>query len=94
MNGVYAYFTASAQETKATATTAIIAISFDKNNIKHQIIQNSATITGTKLIPGDTASVTTILNNTGTESAFVVLKFMVSVKKTTDTEATVLLTTY
>ena len=77
VNIVYAYFTAVAT-TRATANTPIIKISFQEGSAS----ANASAITGsTKLIPGDSLSVSGKVANTGNADIYAIITFKITITK-------------
>ena len=88
MNATFAYFTATAAKKEATSTTGVVSIKF--SNTK-ELVNSVETTSSTLLLPGDTLSLTGTVENAGSAQVYVLLEFIVSVKKSdSTTEETVL----
>lgn len=78
MGGVYAYFTATAQERQASMTTAIVRVGFsDDTNIS--IATDSTSQVLNNILPGSTVTIDGSVINTGTISLYAILYLTVNV---------------
>lgn len=78
MGGVYAYFTATAQERQASMTTAIVRVGFsDDTNMS--ISTDSTSQVLNNILPGSTITIDGSVVNTGTISLYAILYLNVSV---------------
>lgn len=72
MNGVYAYFTASAQKQESTVTTAIVNVSLEDEEITSRTIKS---VYDSYIVPGSDVLYTGTVVNTGTIKMYCVLEF-------------------
>ncbi len=87
MNGVYAYFTATAKDITANTTTAKLTIEIEsgEDNI---VIKNGDTILSRDVVPGDTLTYAGTVTNTGNVDVYCILKLVVTISDSSINETT------
>lgn len=75
-SGTYAYFTATATEQTASVETGRVNIGFTAGAVAGQTITTTSSFT-TKVLPGDTKTITAVIKNTGNVQEYVVAELQV-----------------
>lgn len=78
MGGAYAYFTATATQKQATATTGIIRVKFGENDPKI-VVSGSSVVNNAMIVPGSTVNYSGTVINDGTVGMWAVLECSVYV---------------
>lgn len=81
ISSCYAFFTSQARKQYWQNTTALLQVSFNKNN--HSISINSQTITANQeVLPGDKMEIKGTLENIGSTNAYCILVLSINITKT------------
>lgn len=79
MGGVYAYFTATAQERQTNVSTAIVRVGFS-DDTNFSISTDSTSQVLNNILPGSTISIDGSVLNTGTISLYAILALNISIE--------------
>ena len=79
MGGAYAYFTATATQKQATATTGIIRVKFDATDPQIGVVSGSSVVNDAMIVPGSTIYCSGTVINDGTVGMWAVLECSVYV---------------
>ncbi len=85
-NATYSYLTATTNSQAGSATTATVQIKFTGESVES--VSTSSTVSE-KIIPGDTLTIKAKIDNQSNVDIYLLIKLQVSVKKTTDSSASI-----